>query len=100
MPSTTTPITAVTATSEPYSRGTAAATKSVAKRICVGHRPLQSEKLLVRMAMSRSRSESMMRVATTPAALQPKPMLMVSACLPCAPDRRKSSSRLNATRGR
>ena len=50
--------------------------------------------------MSRSRSESMMRVATTPAALQPKPMLMVSACLPWAPERRKSSSRLKATRGR
>ena len=100
MPKTSTPTTAIAATVGPYSRGNAAATKSVAKRICVGQRPLQSEKLLVRIAMSRSRSESMMRVATTPAALQPKPMLMVSACLPWAPERRKSSSRLKATRGR
>ena len=34
--------------------------------------------------MSRSRGESMMRQPTTPAALQPKPMDMVSACLPQA----------------
>jgi len=74
--------------------------KSEAKRICVGQRPLHSEKLFVMIAMRRSRSLSMMRVETTPAALQPKPMLIVRACLPWAPLRRKSSSRLNATRGR
>ena len=52
--------------------------------IRVGKRPLQGTKLLVRMAISRSRGESMMRQPTTPAALQPKPMAMVSACLPQA----------------
>ena len=49
-----------------------------------GNRPLQGTKLLVRMAMSRSRGESMIRQPTTPAALQPKPMHMVRACLPQA----------------
>ena len=56
--------------------------------------------LLVMMAMSRSRGLSMMRVAMTPAALQPKPIVMLSACLPCAPARAKARSRLKATRGR
>ena len=37
---------------------------------------------------------------TMAAALQPQPIAMVSACLPCAPARRNSQSRLNATRGR
>ena len=73
---------------------------TVAIRIWVGQRPLQSEKLLVMMAMRRSRGESMMRVATTPAALQPRPMAMVSACLPWAPAFWKIRSRLKATRGR
>ena len=50
-----------------------------------GKRPLQGTKLLVRMAMSRSRGESMMRQPSHhPAALQPKPMDMVNACLPQA----------------
>jgi hypothetical protein len=52
------------------------------------------------MAMSRSRGLSMIRVATTPAALQPKPIIVVMACLPCAPDFLKKRSKLNATRGR
>ena len=68
--------------------------------ISVGKRPLQGTKLFVRIAISRSRGESITRQAITPAALQPKPMLIVSACLPCAPARRKSQSMLNATRGR
>jgi hypothetical protein len=71
-----------------------------AMRICVGHLPLQREKLLVMMAMRRSLGLSMIRVATTPAALQPKPMHMVKACFPWAPAVRKSESRLKATRGR
>jgi hypothetical protein len=70
--------------------GTAPPMKIVAIRICVGQRPLHSEKLLVMIAISRSRGLSIMRVATTPAALQPKPMHIVSACLPCAPQRRNS----------
>jgi len=80
--------------------GKAAATKRVASMISVGHLPLQGMKLLVRMAMSRSRGESMTRQATTPAALQPRPILMVSACLPWAPAFLNSASTLNATRGR
>ena len=74
--------------------------KIVATRICVGQRPLQSEKLLVMMAIRRSRGLSITRVDTTPAALHPNPMHMVSACLPWAPAARNSESRLKATRGR
>ena len=44
--------------------------------IKVGNLPLQGTKLLVRMAMSLSRSESMIRQPITPAALHPKPMHM------------------------
>ena len=52
--------------------------------IMVGNLPLQGTKLLVRMAISRSRGESMMRHPVTPAALQPNPMHMVRLCLPQA----------------
>ena len=52
------------------------------------------------MAISRSRGLSMIRVATTPAALQPNPIMVVMACLPWAPAFLKSQSRLKATRGR
>ena len=45
--------------------------------IMVGKRPLQGTKLLVRMAMSRSRGLSMMRQPVTPAALQPGPCTWV-----------------------
>ena len=68
--------------------------------IKVGKRPLQGTKLLVRIASSRSRGESMIRHPTTPAALQPKPMHMVRACLPQAQHFLKCLSRLKATRGR
>ena len=74
--------------------------KMLARRIWVGQRPLQRLKLFVMIAMSRSRGESMTRVATTPAALHPKPMAMVRACFPWAPALRKRESMLNATRGR
>ena len=60
----------------------------------VGNRPLQGTKLLVRIASSRSRGESMMRQPTTPAALQPNPMQMVRACLPQAPQRFSGLSKL------
>ena len=66
----------------------------------VGQRPMHSMKLLVRTASMRSRGESIMRHAITPAALQPKPMPMLMACFPCAPAQRNKRSRLNATRGR
>ena len=41
-----------------------------------GKRPLQGTKLFVRMAMSRSLGESIIRHPTTPAALQPNPIHM------------------------
>ena len=71
-----------------------------ATRICVGQRPLQSEKLFVMIAIRRSRGLSMIRVETTAAALQPQPIAIVRACLPWAPTRWNMRSRLNATRGR
>ena len=55
---------------------------------------------LVRIASSLSRRESMMRLDTTAAALQPRPMHIVSACLPQAWQQRKQRSRLKAMRGR
>ena len=99
-PNTATPITASAEIRPAQCAGTAPPTKIVATRICVGQRPLQIAKLFVMIAISRSRGLSMMRAATTPAALQPQPLAIVSACLPCAPARRKVRSRLNATRGR
>ena len=70
------------------------------RRIRVGNRPLQGIRELVRMAMSRSRGESMIRAPETPTALQPRPMSMVRHCLPQARAFWKHLSRLNATRGR
>ena len=99
-PSSTMATTEPAATTDASAGGKAAATNTVASRISVGNRPLHGTKLLVRIATSRSRGESMMRVAITPAALQPKPIAMLSACLPWAPARRKRKSRLKATRGR
>ncbi|MMZ68702.1 hypothetical protein D1872_314200 [compost metagenome] len=69
-------------------------------RISVGQRPLQGTKLLVRMASIRSRGDSIMRVERIAAALQPKPIDMVRACLPWPPDFLNNRSMLKATRGR
>ena len=44
--------------------------------IIVGNRPLQGTKLLVRIAISRSRGESIIRHPVTPQALQPNPIAM------------------------
>ncbi len=96
----TTPSTAPAAASDANAGGNDAPTKIVASMMSVGNRPLQGTKLFVRMAMSRSRGELMTLVAMTPAALQPNPIAIVSACLPCAPALLKRKSRLNATRGR
>ena len=68
--------------------------------IKVGKRPLQGTKLLVRIAMSRSRGESMIRHPITPQALQPNPIHIVSDCFPWALAFLKNLSILNATRGR
>ena len=59
-----------------------------------GRRPLQGMKLLVSMAIRRSLGESMMRQPVIPAALQPNPMAMVSACFPQALQHWKGRSRL------
>ena len=61
-----------------------AAKNMVMSAMSAGNRPLHGMRLLVSTASSRSRSESMMRQPTTPAALQPRPMHIVSACLPHA----------------
>ena len=45
--------------------------------ISAGKRPLQGTKLFVRIAMSRSLGESIIRQPTTPQALQPNPMHML-----------------------
>ena len=78
----------------------APAKNMVMRAIRVGKRPLQGTKLLVKVAMSRSRGLSMMRQPVTPAALQPKPMAMVRACLPQERAFWKAWSRTKATRGR
>ena len=67
-------------------RGAAAnpAKKTVIMAISVGKRPLQGTKLFVRIAIIRSRGESIIRQPTTPAALQPSPIDIVRACLPHA----------------
>src|SRR5687768_4334723 len=84
-PSTTIPSTEPAATSDATAGGNDAATNTVDNMINVGNRPLQGTKLLVRIATSRSRGESITRVAMMPAALQPKPIAIDKACLPCAP---------------
>ena len=57
----------------------------VIMEISMGSRPLQGTKLFVRMAIRRSRGESMIRHPTTPAALQPNPISVVKDCFPQAP---------------
>ncbi len=99
-PSTMTAVSIRAETTDRNGAATVAAKNIVMTAMRVGKRPLQGTKLLVRMAISLSRGESMMRQPITPQALQPKPMHMVSDCLPCAPALRKKLSRLNATRGR
>ena len=50
--------------------------------ISIGKRPLHGTKLLVIVAINLSLGESIILQAIIPAALQPKPMHMVSACFP------------------
>ncbi len=57
-------------------------TNVAASAISAGNLPLHGTKLFVRIAIRRSLGDSITRAAMTPAALQPKPMLIVSACLP------------------
>ena len=65
----TTPSTAPAAASDANAGGNDAPTKIVASMMSVGNRPLHGTKLFVRIATSRSRGESITRVAMTPAAL-------------------------------
>ena len=68
--------------------------------IRVGKRPLQGTKLLVRIAISRSLGDVIIRHPITPAALQPNPMHIVRACFPQAEHFLKGLSRLNAILGK
>ena len=70
------------------------------KQMRDGKRPLQGMKAFVMMAMSLSLGESMILAPVTAAALQPKPMQVVSACLPQALHFLNALSRLNATLGK
>ena len=65
---------------------------SVIKVNRVGKRPLHGTRELVRMAISRSLGESMIRHPITPAALHPNPMAMVRHCFPQARHRLKERS--------
>lgn len=56
--------------------------KIVAMQIRNGNLPLQGIKLFVKIDTSFSLGESIILHPTTPAALQPSPMHMVSACFP------------------
>ncbi len=56
--------------------------KIVAMAIKVGNLPLQGTKLLVIMAISLSRGESIILQPTTPAALHPNPIHIVRDCFP------------------
>lgn len=81
IPKRTRPVIVKAATRVSYSEATEPPTKMVAMAIRVGKRPLQGTKLLVRIAMSRSRGESIIRQETIPAALQPNPMHVESVVL-------------------
>ncbi len=74
--------------------------KIVAIVIKNGYLPLQGTKLLVKIAINRSRGESIIRHPTQPAALQPNPMHMVIICLPEVQAFLKKLSKLKAIRGR
>ena len=100
MPKSAITITLEAATNVAKIGGAVAPIKIVPIKIIVGKRPLQIEKLFVIMAIRRSRGLSIIRVETTPAALQPNPIIIESDCFPCAPARLKSLSKLNATRGK
>ena len=61
---------------------------------------LQGTKLLVKIAIKRSRGESIILQPTTPAALQPKPIHIVNACFPEVQHFLKHLSKLKAILGR
>lgn len=75
------------------------ARKSEINAISIGNLPLQGTNEFVRIAINLSLFPEMILHPTTPAALQPKPMHIVKACLPQALQRANPLSRLNAIRG-
>ena len=68
--------------------------------IKVGNLPLHGTKLFVIIAINLSRGESIILHPIIPQALQPNPMHMVSACLPCAWAFLKKLSKLKAILGK
>ena len=68
--------------------------------ISVGKRPLHGTKEFVSIAIIRSLGDDIILQPITPQALHPKPIHIVSAAFPSAPDFLKNLSRLNATLGR
>ena len=68
--------------------------------IIVGNLPLHGTKLFVTIASNLSRGESIILHPTTPAALHPKPMQIVSDCLPQALQHANGLSKLKAIRGK
>ena len=68
--------------------------------IRIGNLPLQGTRLFVIIAIIRSLLESIIRQPTTPAALHPNPIHIVSACLPQVLHFLNGLSRLYATLGR
>ena len=78
-------ITAVKSSADRREESAPAPTKNMVRMLIrIGNLPLQGTKQLVKMAIIRSRGESIIRQPTTPAALHPNPIHMVSACLPQA----------------
>ena len=65
-----------------------------------GKRPLHGTNTFVKIAISFSLGEFIIRHPITPAALQPNPIQIVKACLPEPHALLKKLSRLNATLGR
>ena len=68
--------------------------------INIGNLPLQGTKLLVRIANNLSLGDSIIRAPITPQALQPNPIHIVRACLPCAEAFLNRLSKLKAMRGK
>ncbi|CCY17455.1 resolvase domain protein [Eubacterium sp. CAG:786] len=82
-PNSITAVTTAAETTEPPNPP-APAKKTAVSVMMNGNFPLQGTNALVSIAMSRSRLLSIMRQPTIPAALQPKPIAIVSACFPQA----------------
>ena len=76
------------------------AAKKPIRAISAGNLPLQGINTFVRMAISRSRGESIILHPVIPAALQPSPIAIVRDCFPLASALLKKRSRLNAALGR